>query len=90
MIESKDILPYGRYAYGQPFIGSYKGMKYKIVHPKKDEYFYVEIWPGPYCYEKTDESKFIKTTFLYGEEGYNQLVPYLNSVYEEHQDMWNA
>lgn len=93
MIAKEDILLFGRYKYDLPFIGSYQGMRYKIVHKKpaegEENIFNIDIWPEPFCYEKTDESKIIKTTFPYSEESYNQIVPYLNKVYEENQDLWN-
>lgn len=86
MIQSGDILPFGRFKYKQPFIGSYKGMRFKIVHPKpaegEEDRIYVEVWPGPNCYDKTDDSLKVKTSFEYSEEGYNMIIPYLNNQYD--------
>ena len=90
MIEAKDILSMSFYSYGQPFTGSYEGMRYRVAMNKretgrneKDEpvyekYFEVAIWPEPYSYDKTEPEKIIKTEFPFTEEGYRAVVEYLN------------
>lgn len=90
MISSEDILPYGRFKYSQPYTGSYQGMRYKIVHPKPEEgaenLIFVEVWPEPNCYEKTDDEQKIKTSFPYSKEGYDEIIPWLNEIYESFKD----
>lgn len=92
MVQQKDILPFGRFKYTQPYSGSCDGMRYNIVHKKpaedEEDLIYVDVWPEPLCYDKVDESLIIKTTFPYGEDGYNAIIPYLNDVYEKNRDMW--
>lgn len=91
MITKDDILSFGRYKYKQPFFGSCNGMRYKIVHPKVEEgepdLFHVDVWPEPNCYEKTDESLIVKTTFPFGEEGYEQVLEYLNDKLNDYKTM---
>lgn len=94
MITEKDILPYGRFKYALPYTGSCNGMRYRIVHPKpaegEENLIYVDIWSGPLCYEKADSSTFIKKTFEYSLEGYNEILPYLNSVYSRDKKKWES
>ncbi len=92
MIETFDIASLDRYKHNSPFTGSYKGMRFRIIHPKKtddEEYvIIVDVYPGPYCFEKTVDDLKVRTTYPYSMEGYEQIVPYLNNYYEEHKDMW--
>ena len=92
MIEPSDISSFERYRYNSPFTGSYKGMRFRIVHPKKGEdeedMIIVDVYPGPYCFEKTADELKERTTYPYSVDGYEQIVPYLNKYYEEHMDMW--
>ena len=63
MITSDDILSLNFYNYGNPFTGSYQGMRYRIVKQKetkdeegrtiKEEGLLAAIWPEPFAYEKT-------------------------------------
>ena len=92
MIEQRDILPFGRFKYKQPYTGSCKGMKYRIIHPKpaegEEDLIYVDVWPGPLCYEKADEATMIKKTFPYSQEGYDEILPYLNEIYKSNSSIW--
>ena len=92
MIEPSDISSFERYRYNSTFTGSYKGMRFRIVHPKKGEdeedMIIVDVYPGPYCFEKTADELKERTTYPYSVDGYEQIVPYLNKYYEEHMDMW--
>lgn len=85
MIEPEDILPFGRFKYPQPFIGSYNGMRYRIIHPKpaegEENVIIVEVWGGNWCYEKTNQDTITKITFPYSKEGYDEIIPYLNEKY---------
>ena len=94
MINSDDILPYGRFKYSLPYSGSCKGMRYRIVHPKpaegEENLFYIDIWMGPYSYDKSDSSTFIKKTFEYSQEGYNEIIPYLNEIYSQYKERWES
>ena len=79
MITSDDILSLNFYNYGNPFTGSYQGMRYRIIKQKeakdeegnilKEEGLLAVIWPEPFAYEKTADD--LKTTqlFPFSEEG---------------------
>lgn len=87
MSEEIDLLPFGRFSKPQPYFGSYKGMRYRVAHPKpaedEESLIYVDVWPEPLCYEKADEAGMIKKTFAYSKDGYDQIVPYLAELYSE-------
>ena len=80
-----EILPFGRFKYPQPYIGSFKAMRYKITHPKpaegEENVIIVEVWGGDLCYEKTEPDNIAKVTFPYSKEGYDELIHYLNDKY---------
>ena len=92
MISSEDILSLNFYNYGNPFTGSCRGMRYRIIKQKeakdeegnilKEEGLLAAIWPEPFAYEKTAEE--LKTTKLFPltEEGKEQVVEWLNTSWE--------
>ncbi len=95
MIENKDVMPVNYYNYGQPFTGSYRGMRYKI-EKKSAEYddkggivspdvFKVTIWPEPFSYEKTDRNLMTVKEFPFSEEGKQEAVSWLNMSRETGQ-----
>ena len=85
MIDEKDILPFGRFKYPQPYTGSCNGMRFKITHPKpaegEENVIIVEVWDGELCYEKANQDAITKITFPYSKEGYDEIIPYLNEKY---------
>lgn len=92
MITSDDILSLNFYNYGNPFTGSYQGMRYRIVKQKetkdeegrtiKEEGLLVAIWPEPFAYEKTADELKITKLFPFSEEGKAQVLEWLNSSWE--------
>ena len=93
MITSDDILSLNFYNYGNPFTGSYQGMRYRIIKQKeakdeegnilKEEGLLAVIWPEPFAYAKTQDA--LKTTqlFPFSEEGKAQVIEWLNASWEE-------
>lgn len=93
MITSDDILSLNFYNYGNPFTGSYQGMRYRIVKQKetkdeegrtiKEEGLLAAIWPEPFAYEKTADE--LKTTklFPFSEEGKAQVLEWIEFVLGE-------
>lgn len=89
MIGSKDILSLNFYKKEQ-FTGSYRGMRYciKKVSENETDLFRVTFWPGPYCYDATDESRKTSAVFPFTEEGKQQAVDYLNEQWELNKDLF--
>ena len=92
MIDKTDIASFERFKYDSPFTGSYKGMRFRIVHPKKvegqEDVIHVDVYPGPYCFEKTPDELKVHTTYPFSVDGYEEIVSYLNRYYEENMDKW--
>lgn len=78
------------YDYGLPFLGSYKGMCYRLarnplqdVHSQSaekraDATLIAIVWPGPYIFEKTEESLKESKEFAYSAEGKEEAIAWLN------------
>ena len=101
-IESKDILSFNFYTYGQAYTGSKDGMRYRIKMDKREhelppdaaegdkppveKYFSVAIWPEPLAYDITEESKIVKTEYPFTEESYKAIIDYLNEKLPEYAE----
>lgn len=78
------------YDYGLPFLGSYKGMCYRLarnplqdVHSQSaekraDATLMATIWPEPFSYNNTEDSKKESKEFPYTTEGKEEAVAWLN------------
>ena len=89
-IESKDLLRFHYYTYGEPFTGSAAGMRYRLSrvtvpeNPDAErELFEAAAWPEPYSEAFTDPGRIIKKRFAFSEEGKEEAVCWLNAVYQE-------
>ncbi len=79
MIDQKTILPFHYYSYYKPFTGSLLGSRYRIIREKEEpDQLRVWIWPEPYAFEHTDPSEMITASFPFTQEGYEQVIAYLN------------
>lgn len=90
MIDKNDILSFAHYKKGRPFTGSFKGMRYRIVKEEAadeddTDKFRVDTWPEPLCFEKTDDDKITTQRFSFTEEGYGDVIEYLNGVKENYK-----
>lgn len=91
MILNEDILSLNFYNYGNPFTGSYQGMRYRIIKQKEvknDEGEVIQptglqvyIWPEPFSFEKTDEALKQSRLFPFSEEGKVQAVEWMNDMH---------
>lgn len=89
MIDRSQILSFSHYKKGKAYTGSQKGMRYRIQKKETEgeAKFYVWVWPEPFCFEKTDKEQLTETQFPFSEEGYEQVMAFLNSQYESRD--WN-
>ncbi|MBQ7582384.1 MAG: hypothetical protein IJU25_06150 [Lachnospiraceae bacterium] len=83
MIDKNTILPFHFYTYSKPFTGSMNNMRFRIVRQKDEESgaeecFLVSFWPEPFAYDKTDQTLIVDRRFPFTEEGYEQVIAYLN------------
>lgn len=54
MINRNDLVPINYYK-KEPFYGSYKGMRYRVI--KNDDVLLATVWPEPYNFESTADEK---------------------------------
>lgn len=88
------------YDYGQPFYGSYRGMRYRLARDplknvygkskeeKEDAKLTAMVWPEPYSFEFIKEEDIISSEYPYTEEGKSQAIAWLNEQYLKQKDRW--
>lgn len=99
-IKNEDSFGIPFYEYGQPFLGSFKGMRYRIernpmevvAYKPKDKRgeaaFKVTIWPEPFSFENTPDEKKESKEFSFDEVGKRQLTEWLNEQYRKDPKRW--
>lgn len=98
-IKEKDFYHINYYEYGKAYLGSYKGMRFRlarnplenVVFKSKEEkeagVLVATIWPEPFSYDTTPDEKTSKE-FPFTEEGKIAAVDWLNEQYNAHEDEW--
>jgi hypothetical protein len=76
----------------EPLTGSMSGMRYRMVKTgeKDAEKLLVAIWPEPFCFEKTEESKKQYSEFSLTQDGLLEAITWLNDQYEAQIDIWTS
>lgn len=71
---------------------SYQGMRYRIEQYQESEeaekVLRATIWPEPFSFEKTADSKKTVRDFPYHEQGLDQVYEWLCRSYEERAEEW--
>ncbi len=101
-ILNKDSYGLTWYEHAQPYLGSFRGMRYRIARDPMDDVFLtpadkkgeaefeIIIWPEPYCFEETPEEQKTSARFPFTDEGKLEMIGWLNRQYEERIDEWEA
>ena len=74
------------------FTGWMNPLRFLIKQEKPEEgdpYFHAWVWPGPYIFSMTDDSKKIEHTAPFSEDGKREIVDWINEQYELHKDEWS-
>lgn len=95
MIDSRTIAL--EYIKKEEFLGSYKGMRYRLAKKQQKEeekeeaktVIEVIIWPEPYNFFKTPEQKKQRKLFPFTQEGKEEAVVWLNQQYKEQKALWD-
>jgi hypothetical protein len=76
----------------EPLTGSMSGMRYRMIKTgeKNAEKLLVTIWPEPFCFEKTEESKKQFSEFPFTADGLLEAIGWLNDQYEAQIDVWKS
>lgn len=95
MIERNDFYSVNYFEYGEAFYASKGDMRYRIARlPQKNVFFdrspdknkdaFLEciVWKGPLAFAKTQEEK-LSEKFPFTEEGAEQLVDWMNQMYQK-------
>ncbi len=61
------------------FTGSKDNFRYKIT--PKDDIFYVEVWYGVLCYEKSEITQ--QAEFAFDQEGFDKVAAWLEEQYQQ-------
>lgn len=75
------------------FTGWMNPLRFLIKMEKTEEddaIFHAWVWPGPYIFEKTEDSLKLDATAPFTEEGKHQIVDWINNQYELHKDVWST
>lgn len=86
MIENSKILSLEFYNYKGIFTGSLKGMRYrieKVTNEEEQVAFLAHAWKEPYNFEVTPKEEMDKKEFAFSEEGKQEMVEWLNTLYGE-------
>jgi hypothetical protein len=99
-INEKDFYGINYYEYGKPFLGSYKGMRYKLARNPLENVFFKSpeekangtllavVWPEPFSFDVTPDDKKVSCEFPFSDEGRRAAVDWINEQYETRQDEW--
>ncbi|MDY5955931.1 MAG: hypothetical protein SPJ22_02130 [Frisingicoccus sp.] len=96
MIELKDVMPIP-FLKKEAFTGSYKGMRYRMAKKEvplsenseeKQTVLSVFIWPQPFCFDKTEDSKKTEKLFDFSPEGIEEAVAWLNNMHISEKKRW--
>lgn len=79
MINRHDLVPINYYK-KEPFYGSYKGMRYRVI--KSDDILLATVWPEPYNFESTPDEKKHSAEFEFTQEGVNQAYQWLDEQFD--------
>lgn len=85
MIKAEEF-NYLNYIKKEELIGSDTGMRYMLK--KSGESIVVTIWPEPYCYAKTPESKKIRKEVPLTTEGVEEAREWLNEQHNKMKELW--
>lgn len=78
------------YVKKEEYSASMDGMRYMLRKKETEEGTCLEvvIWPEPYCYAKTEESKKQRQNFPFSAEGVEAAADWLNEQYVEQKPLW--
>ncbi|MCR5701014.1 MAG: hypothetical protein K6G76_02580 [Lachnospiraceae bacterium] len=101
-IENKDSYGLTWYEHAQPYLGSHRGMRFRIARDPMDDVslkaekdkgeanFVVIIWPEPYSFESTSDEEKETAEFPFTVEGKEAMIEWLNEQYVKQYDRWEA
>ncbi len=91
MLDPEQIFPLGFFSYGGVETGDHHGMRYRMVRvgEKPDAQIEACVWPEPFCYDVTPETKKIRERFPFSEEGRRAAIGWITEQYEKNRGIWD-
>lgn len=94
MIEPEDLYGIKHYDYGEAYYGSDNGKRFRIAREPLENVIFksikereeqnpklvAQVWYGKMGFDKTPESEITKREFEYSDEGYSEMIRWLNEV----------
>lgn len=71
---------------------SFKGMRYQVQGVSKEDdekVLQADVWPEPFCYEKTPLDFHTVKEFEYSEDGLDKVYGWICEQYEARKDEWD-
>ncbi len=90
MITYEEILNLNYYKKAS-FTGWIGGMRFLIrreIPDGEEAVFHAWVWPGPYIFSLTEDSRKIDACFPFTEEGRRQTADWINEQYQTHSKLW--
>lgn len=75
------------------FTGWMKPLRFLIKRETPEEgepIFHAWVWPGPYIFDKTEDSLKTDYTAPFSEDGKKEIVDWINKQYETYKDVWST
>lgn len=86
-MEPMSIPNHNYFFYKQPFLGSYKKMRFRVSCQLPEEeggekHYLAITYPDALCFEKTPDENKISKMFSFSEEGRTEVLEWLDTQYE--------
>lgn len=87
---SENVIPNHNYFnYKQPFLGSYKKMRFRVVcalpeEEGQDKQYLATTYPDLFCFEKTADEDKCSQHFPFTLEGRLEVIAWLDKKYEDY------
>lgn len=90
-IANEDIFNLNFYNYGEPFTGSFQGMRYRIIKTEGEngeKSLLVTVWQEPFSFDVTPEEEKESCSFEFSEQGKKVAVEWLNEKRKKFPKMY--
>ena len=89
---NKDNFHILNYIKKEEYVGSMEGMRYMLKKKISgdDTTLEVILWPEPFGYSKTSESKKQRMEFALCQEGLEEAIEWMNEQYVQQKELWSV
>lgn len=89
---NKDNLQILNFIKRDEYVGSMEGMRYMLKKKNSgdDTKLEVILWPEPFGYAKTQESKKQRMEFALSQKGLEEAIEWMNNQYVQQKELWSV